>query len=140
MYEDYFQNMFGNDYYPYNTTYTPSTNNHGYFNNLEDLYPEIYSIVYPMVQKVCTLNTMPICENLIENLTNDVYINFEEQSKNESRETRQDNTLLKDLIKILLIRELIGTSHNHRPQRPIPPPLPRPFMPGNPPPPLRPRY
>ena len=35
---------------------------------LEDCYPEIYRIVYPMVQKVCSQNTMPITRQLINNM------------------------------------------------------------------------
>ena len=65
-------------------------------------------------------------------------------SDQENRESRQFNNPLRDLVKILLIRELFDRpGYRPRPPRPVPPPPrpPRPGMPGMPPPPPpRPRY
>lgn len=59
------------------------------------------------------------------------------ESSSDKRETRQMNTGLRDLIQILLIRELL---RRRRPgERPGRPPMPRPPMPG-PRPPMRPPF
>ena len=160
-----------NNYYeqmPYNYfTYYSSRN---IVNDVENLYPEIYKVVYPMIQKACNQNTKPIDENLIDDMTEDIYSNIEadniinlniniENNRNESmvekeknnrcetKNTRQSNNLIRDLIRILLIREFLDKP-GYRPPRPPrpsfpgnpPPRPPRPGFPGSPPPPQRPRF
>ena len=126
-------------------------------------YPEIYKIVYPMICKACEENrSTEINGDLINNITNVVYTNIEESEKEETikqpelrngdvpnprakqaeqRQTRNfgpRNPLLRDLIKILVIRELFDRRKPSRPgNRP-----PRPPFPGGPgmPPPPPPRY
>lgn len=143
-----------------------------------ELYPDIYKTVYPMVCKACmNVNTRgTITEELVMQLTNEVYEALEEEEKNqpkqethvqvhyangmnyrnqrsrrmqmqdsnqESRETRQRNFLLNDLIRILVLRELLGERRPPRPPyRPGPPRPPRPPMrpdEGPPRPPMPPR-
>lgn len=150
---------------------------------LEACYPEIYKVVYPMVSKACSNNTRPITAQLIEELTNEIYLsvesdneinvtinlNNEVSSVNENRsassrgarennrsninqstkvqenrgEDRQfRNRGLQDLIRILLIRELLGRPGgfpgNRPPRPPMPPhgggrpPFPPPVGPGGP--------
>lgn len=173
MFEDYMQNLLGTNFYPYPNTYDVNFRNTGCCNqadnyeqydysdrNIEKLYPDIYKIVYPMVQKACSKVVRPVDEDLIEELTKDVYNNIEagdiinvninvdndntvnkvnsrtnssyhnkvvESVENRLAEDRQiRNTLLSDLIRILLIRELFGRPGN-RPPMPRPP---RPPFPG----------
>ena len=223
MYDDYMQNLLGENYSPYQFTYEPMARNTNYYNQLEDcdqynydynydfpfncrqpncysrnlamdienMYPEIYKIIYPMIQKACMQNNRPITEEVLDEMTSDIYNNIEadnivnlnvdvvnnrneknsvqhnphqtieaNESRNsqantknvttsvQNREYRQMNNPIRDLIRILLIRELIGGRPSPRPPRPFPPgpgPFPprppRPPMPGNPPPrPPRPRY
>ena len=116
--------------------------------DIEELYPEIYKIVYPMICKICNNPPARITEEVIENMTNEIYINIESQemtqttvkvqtrnvdSKNvntkelKTEETRQQNFLLKDLIRILILRELLrrrrpGARPPFPPHRP---PMPR---------------
>lgn len=174
-YEEYIRSILGypnNNIYDnnsYNTNYRQNTDN----NMLEECYPEIYKIVYPMVTTACRNNTSPVTRDLIDNMTDEIYSAVEGnteiginitlknefkatqnmsdnvrkkpikretktpniESKNEIENSREDrqfrNRDLRDLIKILLIRELIG-----RPgfpgQRPPFPPRPRPPFPGRP--------
>ena len=99
MYEDYMQNWFNtydhfsrnNEYYnqmnncdmcydyenimPYN--FMPTMERNNITQNLEDLYPEIYKVLYPMVKKVCNHISRPIDENLIEEMTEDIYSHLE---------------------------------------------------------------
>ena len=119
--------------------------------DLEKYYPDIYRIVYPMVCKTCSQVTGPVTEEMIENMTNTIYMNLESEeslkvnmkvvqnrngdvknpnSKESELETRQQNFLLRDLIRILLLRELL---RRRRPNRP-PFPGPRPPFPGQRPP------
>ena len=139
--------------------------------DLENCYPEVYKIIYPMIRNVCMRNTEPITEEVIDRMVNEVYTNIEtgdvitlninlgntvetssgenrESSKNkeskENRETesRQRNFLMNDLIRILLIRELLRRQGGSRPPFPPIPFPPRPPM-NRPPmnrPPIMPRY
>lgn len=184
-YEEYIRNILGypnnmtssmldrefNDNNSYNMYYRASTEN----NMLENCYPEIYKIIYPMVTTACKNNTMPITTQLVENMTDEIYsavesnteigINItlknqvkttqnrennikqgtqrdvkantnmstkkEVENRGEDRQFRNRN--LRDLIKILLIRELLENL-GFPPQRPPVPPRPpvRPPFPGGP--------
>ena len=116
MYNDYMQNLLGSNFPNYQNTYDNSFIDIGYsynpignyfYNNqpqmnrsvdLESLYPEIYKIIYPMVQKACLQITGQIDASLLDNLTNDIYNNLEgenvvnlniniENTKNESTDS-----------------------------------------------------
>lgn len=119
---------------------------YGYQNNtnensrreLENCYPDVYNTVYPIVQNTCRKNTRAITKDLIEDMTNDIYnqvIQKDEvrlqsqtnQKKSENnKETRYLNKNLSDLIKILLIRELLKRPAIPTPRPPYPPMPPRP--------------
>lgn len=168
-------------------------NSNGFYNNnfnndfrienrekLENCYPEIYKLVYPMVLKKCQNSRATITADDIDNITDEIYYALENKEgielninltnnvsnsrdmnlqnlnekrdksnnkteikikeKTEKRETRQINKGLRDLIKILLLRELLNRP-GQRPPMPGPGPYPpvRPPMPGpGPRPPVRP--
>ncbi len=155
-------------------------------NDLEDFYPEIYKIIYPMVKKACEENMGANSRKEIEQMTDEIYAAIEDnnqinvninlgntvsttntnrtqnrnemakeeiQKKNsekqdtknrnaenpntdiETRRTPRNNNL-RDLIKILLIRELLRRRHNNFPprpphNRPQRPPMRPPIMPRN---------
>ena len=171
-YEDYIRSILG---YPYTNNMSPTYNNIYEYNNsdnyqdfvgivqnpeLEECYPEIYKIVYPMVRNACSKNTKPITKDLIEEMTDEIYFSLEgsneepinvninlnnnvrnssttrpenraivnvKEEKNEKQENRVSrNNGIRDIIKILLLRDLLG--------RPRPPfrPNPRPPFPGGP--------
>lgn len=196
-YEDYMRSILGYPIQLSNTnmsTYNNSANiNYEYVtqtprysSEILDLYPEIYKILNPMVCKICESNTKPITRELIEQMTDEIYLNLEsdpssfenddivnvrvnlppEKNKNttksavndvkkgrenraedstenstENRENRQRrrNNILRDLIRILILNQLLGG--NIRPPRPRPPrpPYPGGGRPGNRPP-MRPGY
>jgi len=162
-YEDYLRSVLGyqggniyantyganNDYY----NYTPNTNDNDIINNL---YPEIYKLLNPMVCKMCRDNlNRRITKELLENMTEEIYLNFESDENNvrssqplkngdvrnpnaKDQETRgnvrQGNFLLKDLIKILILNEFgrPGFFGGRPPIIPPPPPPARPpVRPGN---------
>lgn len=152
-YEDYMRSVLGypsttntyDDYYemPQETINIPVER--------EEWYPEIYRIVYPMVCKSCDdIGNKEITEQLITEMTNNIYINLEAEEREEkvpkqelrngdvrnprareheiqTRQQRQSNSSLRDLVQILLLRELFD---RRRPPRPPMNP-PRPPMPGN---------
>ena len=140
-------------------------------NDLEECYPEIYKIIYPMVQKACDGNMRANSKEEIEQMTDEIYSAIEDsnqinvnihlgntistsntnrsqnnnelskekipkknsekqevENKNVDAENKRSprNNNLRDLIKILLIRELLGRPHNYFP--PSPPHHPRPPM------------
>ena len=133
--------------------------------SVDEMYPEIYRIVYPMICKACMAVNENVTEDLVSRITNEVYMNVEHMEvvqqnrsstitvqpsksiKNDSiskttsntinnisntrQETRQQNPLLRDLIRILVLRELVGNPGRPRPPRPPVNPQPRPpFGPG----------
>jgi len=127
--------------------------------SVEDMYPEIYRIVYPMICKACMAVNENVTEDLVSRITNEVYMNVEHmemaaENRNTSQssvnsksiksdsttsrtgsnitsevrqETRQRNPLLRDLIRILVLRELIGNPGRPRPRPPFNPPGRPPF-------------
>ena len=209
-YEDYMRSILGypvrqNEYMPTYENYNNISNSNteyvfqtpNYSSEIMNLYPEIYKIINPMVCKICEANTKPINRELIEKMTDEIYLNIEsdpslaesdivnvrvnlpkensksnnstsskskssttevkskrirdsrnEKSENkveqnnlpenrESRPIRRNNTL-RDLIKILILNQLLRG--NVRPHRPNPPRPPYPGRPGqNPRPPIQPR-
>lgn len=116
---------------------------------LEGYYPEIYKIVYPMISKKCSNINTSVTNADIQNMTDEIFFALEEKktetstastvktakTTNENRETRQSNRQLRDLIQILLIRELLRRRQNE--ERPGRPPMPRPPVPR---PPMRPPF
>lgn len=158
--------MVDNYPYGYNSNYIQGNNSNYHSRNitqeLEDCYPEIYKIVYPMVRKVCAKNNYRGYSKIeIDRMVEEVYSNIEVndavelnitlnndvrgvESKNEDiqadanddkrtekRQIRRNNGL-NDLIRILILRELLGRpgciGPNCRPGM-----GPRPLMPPRPP-------
>ena len=94
-YEDYMRSILGypnytayNDMHSNNTNYNDIYSNYSntsyqfeqgprYSTEILDLYPEIYKIVNPMVCKICEVNTKPITQELIEQMTDEIYMNLE---------------------------------------------------------------
>lgn len=88
---------------------------------LEQFYPELYKLIYPMIQTACMRNTKPITGETINEMVQDVYSNFnaDDVSFSETRDSNRhekvskpNNYVLNDLIRILLIRELLGRPEN----------------------------
>ena len=147
-----------------------SENNFSCSQVVDDMYPEIYRIIYPMVCKACMAVDENISEDLVSRMVNEIYMNVEnmecmqetrgssisvspqtsKSSKSDSlssrtgssltsssssssnssssvsrQETRQRNPLLRDLIRILVLRELLGNPG--RPRPPFRPPYRPPF-------------
>ena len=130
--------------------------------SIDDMYPEIYRIIYPMICKACMAINENVTEDLVSRITNEVYMNVEHMEvaqpnrgskitlqpnktmKNDSiskttsnsiqnvrqQETRQRNPLLNDLIRILVLRELVGNPGRPRPRPPFNPQPRPPFGPG----------
>lgn len=145
-YEEYMQNVLGYNIRPQNTYQMPENiyemqRGSSYENmDLENLYPDIYRMLQPMVQKVCMRATGVINEEMISSMTDEVYNAMTEEtreakdvkkSSNEVRtgnsqnvrrveEPRQNNFLLRDLIRILIIKELLRRRPGRPPMRPGP--------------------
>lgn len=154
-YEEYMRSMLGYPYNRddiYDDTYRNSQMNNIDFNEMQNCYPEIYKIVKPMVTSTCQMySTRTITKEIVEEITMKVYSNIEPEENrsdigmenkplkngdvinpNAKREIKEDrnrktNYLLRDLIKILVINELLGGIQN-RPQ--MPPPIRPPQGPG----------
>lgn len=113
-------------------------NSNPYSDDLERMYPEVYRVVYPMVCRACDNVTMPVTESMLDSMTDDIYDRVEADSRinievevqfrdNDSDESRQmsrprprpRNRFLRDLIRILLIRELLGRRRPRFPFRPF---------------------
>lgn len=157
LYEEYMRSVLGYQPMNYSNTYgmnyqnyevLPSMINYSGGNEisnmqnseLESYYPDIYKIVYPMVEKVCNQNTRPLTRELIDNMTEEIYSAIQDREMGDNRnkdetkpkeaelnvENRQRiiiNSGLNDLIRILLLRELLRRPGfpGGRPPRPRPP-------------------
>lgn len=176
-YDEYIRSILGypshgpqeyQDYQEYrNPTFNTNINISGNNVELENSYPEIYKIVYPMVAKKCdNMRGEAITKDDIQNMTDEIYYALEtknetrvninltndvstknitraesrrpdvkiSETKGDNSEKRQINSGLRDLIQILLIRELLN-----RRRPPFRPPMPNPPGPG-PRPPMRPPF
>lgn len=141
LYEEYMREVLG--YQPYQSRNTYDINFDGanmtamngmQMQELENCYPDIYKIIFPMVQNACARNTKGITKELIDSMTDEIYFTVEDNELSEnnrgkddtkSNENRQKvirNPMLNDLIRILILRELLRKS-----QRPSIPPF-RPTM------------
>jgi len=145
-YEDYMQTVLGYNYGPdtyreaemYNTVQTNPD-----LQEINKLYPEIYGIVYPVVQKVCSRRNMStVTEEMISKMVEEVYGVIEPgddiveqgevplrngdvrnpRAKETRRVCKNTNCLLKDLVRILILRELFdgrpGYGPGYRPRIP----------------------
>ena len=131
---------------------------------LNQLYPDIYRIIYPMVCKICNQNShRKITREVLDEMTLEIYKHVEAEDKQtrtnnkplksgevrvtntrntEENQTRQTNFFMQDLIRILLIKELTRPGRRppvRPPVAPHPRPPIRPRPPMGPPPPPRPR-
>ena len=151
---DNYPNLYanGDDFFRYQSQIPMYQNN---FVEDESLYPDIYHVVKPMVCKACNeVHTREITENLVNEITDKIYESIETNDiqetrtnkngdvpnpnvKEETRHSRVGNPLLRDLIKILVLRNLYDRRRR--------PPMPRPPFIGGPgqyppPPPPMPRF
>lgn len=170
--DDYIRSVLG---YPNNNSMYVDNNQMDYFmmnqqanrnEELERCYPEIYRILYPMINNRCSRIAEPITSELIDSITDEIYsaievnneINLNINLQNttatttnnramskeavrnqQTQENRQENRQfrnrnLQDLIKILIIRELLNRPGDwgRPPMRPPMPPPGRPPFPGGP--------
>lgn len=155
-YEEYMQSVLGmnmqNTYPQYNPAFYEPRMQEPNLTEINKLYPEIYGVVYPMIQKACGkrnivgINDTQINE-MVEEIYNAIEINEIPENRNaETKNTREketrrpnNNYLLRDLIRILIIRELLQGG-NHMPRPPMPCPGGNCGMPGGRPPIMRPGY
>ena len=155
LYEEYMRSVLGFDTQnTYNMYSSDSIDQMNAMNNiqqqeLENCYPDIYRIVYPMVQKACMNNTRMVNKELIDELTDEIYFAVEDNELTENRNSNSKNSEnrqlenrqrvirnpgLNNLIRILLLREFLGRPGrpSHRP--PMGPPRPPMRPPMGPPP------
>lgn len=109
-----------------------------YTDDLERLYPETYRVIYPMVCLACDNLRTPLTEQTIDMMTDNIYdrveadgrINIDPPSQVNNdppiseniQENRQGmprrNRFLRDFIRVLLLRELLGRRRRF-PMRPF---------------------
>lgn len=136
-YDDYMNTILGYSNFNANVNYTnrsmsttPCQDMCSHYDNLERLYPEVYKVIYPIIFSVCSHVNLPITEEMLQSMTDNVYdqvekdgrINIEvyvnmkstENDTSVSETTRQPmmphhrNRFFNDFIRILLLRELLG--------------------------------
>ena len=147
-YEDYMQTVLGYNYGSNTYRDTEMYNTMQVNPNIQEinkLYPEIYGVVYPVIQKVCSRrNLSSITEDMISEMVEEVYGVIEpgddiveqgeaplrngdvknpraKETRQQSQSRRRNNRLLRDLIRILILRELLqGGRPGFFPGRPGP--------------------
>ena len=171
IYDEYMRSVLGYQPMNFNSTYDRNYDDFFMSNTLHDMtamsniqrqelencYPDIYRMVFPMIQKACMQNTRPITRELIDSMTEEIYFSIEDNEllENRSKDTSKTtdkktedrqriirNQGLNDLIRILLLRELLGRPGfpgGRPPQFPPRPPRPPMRPPMGPPPRPQPR-
>ena len=121
---------------PMNPGMTQFSNMDACADDLERMYPETYRVIYPMVCFACDNIRTPVTEETVDMMTDDIYDrveadgrinidisvevrNNEETQENRQRRPRRRNRFLRDLIRILLLRELIRRRRPRFPMRPF---------------------
>lgn len=116
-------NCMGNNFMSYNNM----SNN---MNSIESMYPEIYNKIYPMIIKTCdsirytNMGSNIISKSMLNDLTDNIYFNLEDEDRSAENQMESDDdsstcecrdrrpNTLRDLIRILLIRELLRRGYN----------------------------
>ena len=100
--------------------------------NLDEFYPETYNVINPIVELVVKNNIdKEISEDLINSLTDKIYYAVEADTNHEKKtnltkdntimvNTRPHNSFLHDLIKILILNNILK-DRPQKPNRPMPP-------------------
>lgn len=139
-YNDYMRNMSG---YPNMRDAMPMFPypNNPYSDDLERMYPDVYKVIYPIVCFTCDNITVPVTYSMVDAMTNEIYdkveadgrininiafdidtrdneLNENELMDSNERRPRRRNRFLRDLIRILLLRELIDRRPKHHHFRP----------------------
>lgn len=123
---DCIRNTFGNMDCPdmCSNSQTPYQNMSQFRESLDRMYPDCYRVVYPMVVSACNRVNMPISEEMLDGMTNDIYdraeasgrinmgmeyrdINSRQFNTFMQERPRRRNRFFRDLIRILILRELL---------------------------------
>lgn len=144
-YEDYMRSVLGyptNNSYTYDNYITNDNRNYSDYENMEELYPEIYRKINPLVCKECDGYSGTITKEVIDSMVDKIYsniemnndivvnLNIDNRSGKENRQIKQNNnnnTFLRDLLRILILNRLLGGGQF--PGRPPRPPFPGPGRP-----------
>ena len=73
LYEEYMRNVLGYEMLQQDSRQTNI--------ELENCYPDIYNLVYPMVQKACMQSNRPMTRENIESITNEIYFSIESEER-----------------------------------------------------------
>ena len=112
-----------------NIAYLNANQNNG-ISNINSLYPSLYRILMPVVQRVVqNSNLQFLNEDVLNNITDTIYnivegqIEYGDNPQNRSQDTRNENSqnnnarnntsksnelLIRDIIKILVLREIVA--------------------------------
>lgn len=135
-YNDYMQNILGYSPTNYSNSRNSYSNTYQSWDTLEKMYPHTYRVVYPMVVSTCSMIAMPVTEEMLNRMTNDIYdraimddnISAEIESRDEISSSQNDNEsrpmmphrrnrFFNDFIRVLILRELL----DRRPKFPFRP-------------------
>lgn len=88
---------------------------------LEEYYPQIYKIINPVVLEICNKYTKPISKDVFENIVEEIYkkielnVEIRKVSETEIRQRRPNNSLLRDLIRILILNQILERNITSKP-------------------------
>ena len=102
-FDDYIRSILGyqnmNNMYIQNNSNNYNLSNNNNREELENCYPEIYKIVYPMISQRCSTMSQPVTRETVENITDEIYsaievnseINLNINLQNKTTGNRQEN-------------------------------------------------
>ncbi len=135
-YENYEDYMRGNNNYPnmpnpyYNYTYqnqfTPIQNRQ---ENVGKLYPELYTEINRKIEDQSISNNYRLNEENVNRITDEIFEDYKDKTADPKNQERiKSNNLIKDFIKILVIKYLLSRQRNNNFYQ-IPPQMPNGYYP-----------
>ncbi len=116
-YDDYMRGNNGNMGIPnpyYNYTYQNQFNPMQQ-SNINKLYPEIYNEINRKIENSYNMGNFNLTEDNINKITDEVFEEYKDKSTDAAKnaERTKNNDLIRDLIKIIVIKTLLSRQRNN---------------------------
>lgn len=132
-YEDYMRDSQG---YP-NMNANPYYNNRTYPNQYQfryampeqqpamanNLYPELYSEIRQKIESNCIAQDCRMTEENVERITEQVYADYKDKTMDNTKQAenrRNQNSIIRDLIRIIVIKHLLSRQRSQSPFQMMP--------------------
>lgn len=127
-YGDYMRNQTGYQNIPnqyYNSPTYPNQFDYMRQNqSVNNLYPELYTEINKKIESNCVGNDYRLNEENVNRLTEQIYADYKDNTPENTRQAdnrRNSNSVIRDLIRILVIKFLLSRQRRQSPYQMMPP-------------------